>query len=79
LLRLVEQHFFERPALYGSLISLLQALIEEFSPGHIDTARLTHIEQNLTQPMLDALAAESGPPQQLLNALNELHSAWYKL
>ncbi|MGA7873089.1 MAG: hypothetical protein WCA22_19545, partial [Candidatus Binatus sp.] len=79
LLQLVEQHFFQRPALYGSLISLLQALIDEFSSGHISAARLKHIEQNLTQPMLDALAAESAPPQTLLNALNALHTAWYNL
>jgi len=79
LLQLVRQHFFERPALYGSLISLLQSLIGEFANGHIDAVLLNHIEQTLTQPMLDALAAESAPSHTLLNALNALHTAWYKL
>jgi len=79
LLQLASQHFFERPALYGSLISLLKSLIGEFANGHIDTALLNHIEQTLTQPMLDALAAESASPQTLLNALNALHIAWKKL
>ena len=79
LLQLVKQHFFESPALCGSLISLLRSLIDEFGAGHIDAVLLKYFEQNLTQPMLNAVAAESAPPHSLLKALNELHSAWYKL
>jgi hypothetical protein len=79
LLQLVKPNFFDNPALCGSLISILLSLIEEFGQGHVSTVLLNYFQQNLTQPMLDALAAESGPPQTLLNALNNLHSAWYKL
>jgi hypothetical protein len=79
LLQLVKQNFFDSPALCGSLISILLSLIEEFGQGHISTILLNYYQQNLTQPMLDALAAESASSQMLLNALNALHTAWYKL
>jgi hypothetical protein len=79
LLQLVKHNFFDSPAPYGSLISILLSLIDEFGQGHINTNLLNYYQQNLTQPMLVALAAESSPPQTLLNALNNLHSAWYKL
>jgi len=77
--QLAKDHFFESPALYGLLISLSSSLIDEFSEGHIDTVLLKYIQQNLTRPMLDAFAAQSAQPKVHLDALNELHRAWYKL
>ncbi len=79
LLPLVKQQFHQRPVLYGSLISLLLTLIDEFSAGQIPTVRLDHIEQQLSQPMIDALDAEFAKPEELLDKLNALHTAWFNL
>jgi hypothetical protein len=79
LLPLVRQQFHQSPTLYGSLISLLSSLIDEFSSGQILTSRLSHIEQQLTQPILDALDAEFAPAQKLVEKLNSFHTAWFNL
>ena len=78
LLSLTEQLFQESPALYGSLTYVFKSLEsawDESSGQVIPGSRYNHITQHLTQPLLDALDAESAGPAKLLDKLNILHAA----
>jgi hypothetical protein len=66
--------------LYGTLIYIFQSLEEENDPAQgTTTARHNQIVQQLTQPLLDGLSAEFAPPQELLDRLNQLHTAFFRL
>jgi hypothetical protein len=77
---LANQQFHQRPGLYGSLISLLQSLIDEFNAGQNSDrspqSRRTAIIAALDR---DALDAEFAKPEELLDKLNTLHTAWFNL
>jgi hypothetical protein len=76
LLALAKERFDQSPALYGTLIYIFESLDHEQG---LPLARYDQIVQHLTQPLLDALDAESGPPIDLLAKLNRLHEEFFKL
>src|SRR5438876_365472 len=82
LLSLAKGTFHKSPTLYGTLIHVFQSLVaehDEFSGQGLPTNRYDRIMQQLKQPLLDALGAESAGPHQLLDKLNALHSALFVL
>jgi hypothetical protein len=79
---LAEQSFDQCPALYGSLLYVFKSLAaehEKYSGQGLPVGRYNEVVGLLTQPLLEALDAEAEPPPHLLDALNSLHAALYKL
>ena len=79
LLSLARKAFHQNPALYGSLIFVFQTLAEAFGEQGLPTTRYDQILRQMTTPLLDALDAQSAPPEQLLDKLNALHTALFTL
>ena len=79
---LAEQSFDQCPALYGSLLYVFKSLDaehEKYSGQGLPAERYKEVVELLTQPLLAVLSADVESPGQLLDALNTLHAALYKL
>ena len=64
MLSLARQLFHQRPALFGTLIYIFQSLDDEYDDVQgVPTTRYNHIVQQLTQPLLEALDANSTLPR----------------
>src|ERR1700747_3608599 len=77
LLLLAKEAFHQSPALYGTLIFVFQTLAEVFGEQGLPPSRYDQILHQMTKPLLDALDAQSSPPQHLLDKLNALHTALF--
>jgi hypothetical protein len=79
---LAEQSFDQCPALYGSLLYVFKSLDaehEKYSGQGLPAARYNEVVELLTQPLLAVLDADVESPQHLLDVLNTLHAALYRL
>jgi hypothetical protein len=77
LIDIARRLFYERPALYGSLIVVFKDLSCEFDDqGIIDISRYDLINRTFEPPMIAAIDAHFDPT--LLDRLNDLHRTLFE-
>lgn len=80
LIRLCEQQFANKPAIYGTLISIFRALEREYDYSDaIETGRYTLINSTLEKPLLDFVDSASQSAGSIMHRLDNLMVTFHTL